>query len=379
MKNNKIIYLTAFLLSLSLILLLEAGSLRLLAEDIKIQEKEEVEIELLLSASKQFSGEENQSDDSNEVKSETKETVAQDQNDEEEVDKNSLAEKKDEIEEEKKELVEDNVIEEKEQPKKEVKQRENKLKESQVNNIEDTQQEKNDVNEQSDKKTKLEKTEKTVIKNEPKEKTNEPPAWMQNSANNSEKEESVEQEEQNKKDEFDLDSYIANLEAEADKKSNPAETKESNEENEAADLQSKQSSNAQEINNDTKNKNDEITPNNSANNAAAAKSKTDQENKVYDLRKGKSDSIKKPGIRQYSQPEYPSNLRRRNIEGKVIVSLRIDTAGKIHDLKLNESSGYDSFDQAALKAVRQWEFKAAEKDGEKIEVIVNLPIKFELN
>jgi len=135
MKNNKIIYLTAFLLSLSLILLLEAGSLRLLAEDIKIQEKEEVEIELLLSASKQFSGEENQSDDSNEVKSETKETVAQDQNDEEEVDKNSLAEKKDEIEEEKKELVEDNVIEEKEQPKKEVKQRENKLKESQVNNI----------------------------------------------------------------------------------------------------------------------------------------------------------------------------------------------------------------------------------------------------
>lgn len=215
--------------------------------------------------------------------------------------------------------------------------------------------------------------------NKEKEKVAEPPAWIQNSANNSKKEESVEQEEQNKKDEFDLDSYIANLEAEADKESNLTETKESNQENEAADLQSKQVSNAEEINNDTKNKNNEITSNVSADNSAAAKNKADQENKVYDLRKGSSDSIKKPGVSKYSQPEYPSNLRRRNIEGKVIISLRIDKEGKTHDLKINESSGYESFDQAALKAVRIWEFKAAEKDGEKIEVIVNLPIKFELH
>lgn len=79
MKNNKIIYLTAFLLSLSLILLLEAGSLRLLAEDIKIQEKEEVEIELLLSASKKPAGRESQSDARNELKSQTKETAVQNQ------------------------------------------------------------------------------------------------------------------------------------------------------------------------------------------------------------------------------------------------------------------------------------------------------------
>jgi len=206
----------------------------------------------------------------------------------------------------------------------------------------------------------------------------EPPAWMQNSANNSEKEESVEKEEKNKKDEFDLDSFIANLEAEADKESDSGKIDKFNQENEAADLQSDQISTAEAVNNNAEDKNNETTSNISADNSAAAKNKADQENKVYDLRKGNLDSIKKPGVSKYSQPEYPPNLRRRNIEGRVIVSLRIDTAGQVHDLKLNESSGYKSFDQAALKAVNDWKFKAAEKDGEKIEVIVNLPIKFEL-
>src|SRR6056297_3443201 len=51
MKYKKTRYLIAFLLSLSLILLLEASSLGLLAEDIKPVERKEVEIELLLSAS----------------------------------------------------------------------------------------------------------------------------------------------------------------------------------------------------------------------------------------------------------------------------------------------------------------------------------------
>src|SRR6056297_3103744 len=67
MKNENLIYLTAFLLSLSLILLLEAGSLRLLAEDIKPLERKEVEIELLLSASNNPAAENNQAGNKEEI------------------------------------------------------------------------------------------------------------------------------------------------------------------------------------------------------------------------------------------------------------------------------------------------------------------------
>jgi len=366
MKHNKIIYLTAFLLSLSLILLLEAGSLKLLAEDIKPIEKKEVEIELLLSASKQFVGEEIQSDGNSEAKIKSKKAVTQTQNENEEVDKNSSA-VEEEIKEEKKQLVEKKIIEKKEPPKKEVKKVENKQKEEEQNQ----QQDNNELIEEK-------KIEKETLKKEKVEVENEPPAWMQDTKNKSEKDNTEEPKEDKKSNNFDLDSFIADIEAEEQAEENSQKTKEAAE---ASASQSDESSNSNKIDNknQAENMDEKNEQNNEAINSAVEHNQNEQENKVYDLRKGSSDSIKKPGIKEYSKPSYPSNLRKRNIEGQVIVTLRIDKEGKILDLKINESSGYQSFDQAALKAVSKWEFKAAEKDNKKVEVIVNLPIKFKLD
>ncbi|MGM0499817.1 MAG: energy transducer TonB, partial [Bacillota bacterium] len=217
-----------------------------------------------------------------------------------------------------------------------------------------------------------------TLKKEKVEVENEPPAWMQNTKNKSEKDNPEEPKEDKKSNKFDLDSFIADLEAEEQAEENSQKTKETAE---ASASQSDEISNSNKIDNknQAENMDEKNEQNNEASNSAVEHNQNKQENKVYDLRKGSSDSIKKPGIKNYSQPGYPSNLRKRNIEGQVIVTLRIDKEGKIHDLKINESSGYQSFDQAALKAVSKWEFKAAEKDNKKVEVIVNLPIKFKLN
>ncbi|CCU79288.1 conserved domain protein [Halanaerobium saccharolyticum subsp. saccharolyticum DSM 6643] len=391
MKHNLIIYLTAFLLSLSLILLLEAGSLKLLAEDIKIQEREEVEIELLLSASNDLGVKEAQTGETEEIQTKSGPAPAETN---EEADKNSSVEKKEEVKKEVKEekeqlvedeIVEDKIIEKKDPPKKIVKKTENKQEEP------DKQQENTELIEETELEKETVKEEKIEVQNEPKEKTkvndkkekikkedaNEPPAWMQNTNNKSKKDNPEEPKENNKRDKFDLDSFIADLEAEEriEKKSETA-----NEIKEASATQADNSSTLSEIDKNQANNNaDKNEQNNETGNSDGEKNPNKHENKVYDLRKGSSDSIKKPGIKNYSQPSYPSNLRKRNIEGQVIVTLRIDREGKIQDLKINESSGYDSFDQAALKAVSNWEFKAAEKDNKKIEVIVNLPIKFMLN
>jgi len=336
MKHNKIIYLTAFLLSLSLILLLEASSLKLLTEDIKPIEKEKIEIELLLSASDELLGEETQTDKTKNVKNQNKLIVNQEQN--KKADKNSSA-VEEEITEEKEQLVEDKIIEKKETPKKEIKKVKNKP-------VKPKQQENNEIIEETE-------LEKKTVKREKVEVENKPPAWMQDSKNKSLQDNSEEQKVDKKSDKFDLDSFIANLEAEEKLEKNSQKTKK------AAETSVSQTDNSSTFN--------EID------------NKSQEENKVYDLRKGSPDSIKKPEIKEYSKPSYPSNLRKRNIEGQVIVTLRIDKEGEIHDLKINKSSGYQSFDQAALKAVSNWKFKAAEKDNKKVEIIVNLPIKFKLN
>ncbi len=363
MKHNNLIYLAAFLLSLSLILLLEAGSLKLLAEDIKPIEKKIVEIELLLSASNDLGGKEAQTGEKEEIqtKSEPAETNK-------EADKNSSVEKIEEIKEEKEQLVEDEIVEdkiiEKKDPPKKV-----------VNKPENKQEEPNEQQEKTELVEKAELEKETVIE-EKVEVPNEPPAWMQNTKNESEKDD-FEEEENNKRDKFDLDSFIADLEA-AEKLEKDVET--AKEVKEASTTQADNSSTLSEIDKSSeKNNAEKAKQNTEIDNSAGEQNQNIKENKVYDLRKGNSDSIKKPGIKNYQKPNYPSNLRKRNIEGQVIVTLRIDREGKIHDLRINESSGYESFDQAALNAVSNWEFKAAEKDNKKVEVIVNLPIKFKLD
>jgi len=100
--KQKIIYLTAFLLSLSLILLLEAGSLGLLAEDIKPLDKNEVKVELLLSASNN-PAENTQNEAGRESSAEN--ALAAELEPEEEVDKNSSEPRDEEIRDKKKENV----------------------------------------------------------------------------------------------------------------------------------------------------------------------------------------------------------------------------------------------------------------------------------
>ncbi|MGM0602870.1 MAG: energy transducer TonB, partial [Bacillota bacterium] len=105
----------------------------------------------------------------------------------------------------------------------------------------------------------------------------------------------------------------------------------------------------------------------------------EEPNKIYDLTSGDNKNIKTPGLNNYSSPSYPENLRRRNIEGKVFLKLIVDKNGNTKNIEIHESSGYDSFDNAAVNAVSNWDFKPALLNGEEISVKIILPLKFELS
>jgi len=87
---------------------------------------------------------------------------------------------------------------------------------------------------------------------------------------------------------------------------------------------------------------------------------------------------KKPKITFYQAPLYPEKLRRRNIEGRVILKLTINQQGKLMKIKVFESSGYKLFDQAAVKVIKDWKFRPALYQDEKIVSVISLPIRFKL-
>lgn len=62
-------------------------------------------------------------------------------------------------------------------------------------------------------------------------------------------------------------------------------------------------------------------------------------------------------------PEYPILARRRGFEGTVVISFDILLDGSTGNLDVAESSGHLLLDEAGLRAVRDWRFTPALKDG----------------
>ena len=82
-------------------------------------------------------------------------------------------------------------------------------------------------------------------------------------------------------------------------------------------------------------------------------------------------------IEMYS-PEYPKKARHLGIEGFVLFSVLVDENGAIRNLQVIESQPPGIFDQAAIKALKQWRFKPAYYKGKAVKVWAQQKIEFRL-
>jgi serine protease Do len=73
---------------------------------------------------------------------------------------------------------------------------------------------------------------------------------------------------------------------------------------------------------------------------------------------------------------YPPDLRKRNIQGSVIVSLKVNSSGCATEIAVAGSSGAEEFDEAALSWVETASFLAGEKDGKAIDATTQLVVTF---
>lgn len=74
-------------------------------------------------------------------------------------------------------------------------------------------------------------------------------------------------------------------------------------------------------------------------------------------------------------PEYPRELLSAGVQGSVFVRATISEQGKVENAVVIKSTD-KRFDEAALEAVKQWEFKPATLDGKPIRTEVTIPMKF---
>ncbi len=79
------------------------------------------------------------------------------------------------------------------------------------------------------------------------------------------------------------------------------------------------------------------------------------------------------------RPPYPQLAREQGWEGTVVLRIRVKSDGRVDAIRTRTSSGYRILDESAHHAVKNWTFEPA-KDGEfSIPVIVDLPIRFDLD
>ena len=77
-------------------------------------------------------------------------------------------------------------------------------------------------------------------------------------------------------------------------------------------------------------------------------------------------------------PAYPPSARERGLEGRVVIRLVVGVDGVPGEVGVTQSSGVESFDAAAVDAVRQWRFEPARRAGVAVPEERLAPVVFRL-
>lgn len=87
---------------------------------------------------------------------------------------------------------------------------------------------------------------------------------------------------------------------------------------------------------------------------------------------------KKPEVRVQVPPQYPFEMKRQGIEGRVILEFLVNSDGTVQD-PFVKSSTHREFEKPAMDAVQKWKFKAGVKNGKNVSTRMMIPIGFKLD
>jgi protein TonB len=85
-----------------------------------------------------------------------------------------------------------------------------------------------------------------------------------------------------------------------------------------------------------------------------------------------------PNYLKNPEPPYPLAARRRRETGMVLLTVKVTAQGRAAKVELKQSSGHPLLDEAALQAVRSWEFQPARIGSMAVESEIEVPVRFKL-
>lgn len=74
--------------------------------------------------------------------------------------------------------------------------------------------------------------------------------------------------------------------------------------------------------------------------------------------------------------EYPLHMWDQDMEGETVLRVRVNDVGVVDSVEVVESSGYASFDSAAVAGARELRFTPARRGGKRITVWAEVPVHF---
>ena len=84
-----------------------------------------------------------------------------------------------------------------------------------------------------------------------------------------------------------------------------------------------------------------------------------------------------PTVVSKIEPEYSEGARKSRLQGNVVVSLQVDTAGVATHMKITKMLG-QGLDAKAMEALKTWHFKPGTKDGKPVTVFATIEVSFRL-
>lgn len=87
----------------------------------------------------------------------------------------------------------------------------------------------------------------------------------------------------------------------------------------------------------------------------------------------------KPNYLKNPEPDYPELARRRHQAGLVLLAVKVTAEGRAERVEIKKSSGFSLLDDAAIEAVRDWEFQPARIGSLALESEIEVPVRFELS
>jgi TonB family protein len=87
--------------------------------------------------------------------------------------------------------------------------------------------------------------------------------------------------------------------------------------------------------------------------------------------------IQPPRLLREVKADYTEEARRKRVSGDVVLEIVVNRDGRVGNVTLLRGLG-QGLDQQAIAAVRQWQFAPARRQGEAVDVIVEVAVEFKL-